>query len=223
MPHPIYSESVEMYLKSLAEFDTREPVAMARLAERLGVTQVSAGEMVKRLAEQGFVQHIPYKGVVLTHEGQKLANNVIRRQRLWECFLYDHLKLSWSMVYDLACDLEHATASEVTEALAQFLGEPAACPHGDPIPDAAGNVQPLDGVPLYALEVGQRARVQAVLATATDVLQYLETRGLLPGAEFTFVEIAPLQGPLILKIGEKEISVGAQIAERVLVQPISNT
>ncbi|GAB4499282.1 MAG: metal-dependent transcriptional regulator [Anaerolineales bacterium] len=222
MPHPIYSESVEMYLKSLAEFDSREPVAMARLAERLGVTQVSAGEMVKRLAEQGFVQHIPYKGVVLTSEGQKLANNVIRRQRLWECFLYDHLKLPWSLVYDLACDLEHATASEVTEALAQFLSEPVACPHGNPIPDSAGKVPPLDGIPLNLLEVGQRARVQAVLATTTDVLQYLESRGLLPGVTFTFVEIAPLQGPLILKIGEKEISVGAQIAERVLVKPISN-
>lgn len=222
MPHPIYSESVEMYIKSLAEFDTREPVAMARLAERLGVTQVSAGEMVKRLAEQGFVQHIPYKGVVLTPEGQKLANNVIRRQRLWECFLYDHLKLPWSLVYDLACDLEHATASEVTEALAQFLGEPVVCPHGDPIPDSTGKVPPLNGIPLNALEVGQQARVQAVLATATDVLQYLEARGLIPGVVFTFVEIAPLQGPLILNVGEKEISVGAQIAERVLVEPISN-
>lgn len=220
MSHPIYSESVEMYLKRLAELDTREPVAMARLAERLGVTQVSAGEMVKRLAEQGFVQHIPYKGVMLTSEGQKLANNVIRRQRLWECFLYDHLKLPWSVVYDFACDLEHATASEVTEALARFLGEPAVCPHGDAIPDVNGNVPPLEGVPLNALDVGQRARVQAVLSTATDVLQYLEARGLLPGVEFTFVEIAPLQGPLILKIAEKEISMGVQIAERVLVQPL---
>ena len=151
MPLRNISESIEMYLKSLAELKADEPVAMARLAERLGVTQVSANEMVKRLVEQAFVQYIPYKGVVLTVTGWQIANSVIRRQKLWECFLVQHLHLAWPRLYELACDLEHATAPEVTEALAVFLGEPTTCPYGLPIPTAAGVCAPLVGVELNEL------------------------------------------------------------------------
>src|SRR3989304_562568 len=117
------SESTEMYLKSMVELSGREMVAIGRLAERLSVTSVSANEMMRRLSEQGLVKHTPYKGVALTKKGREAACNVLRRQRLWECFLYDHLKIEWTQLYELACSLEHATAPKVTEALA-VLGDP---------------------------------------------------------------------------------------------------
>ena len=213
------SESIEMYLKSLAELDAYQPVAISRLAERLGVTQVSATEMVKKLVEQGLVDHLPYKGVILTDTGKKLAFSVIRRQRLWECFLHDHLNIEWARIYDFACDLEHATAPEVTEALSAFLGAPTTCPHGDPIPATDGSFEQLTGIPLSALSVGQSGTILAVLASNSEVLQYLHTRDVLPGNDVTVLEIAPLQGPLTLKIGDKEIAVGLQMADYVLVQP----
>ena len=111
------SESTEMYLKAMVELSDREMVGIGRLAERLRVTSVSANEMVRRLSEQGLVKHTPYKGVALTKKGREAACNVLRRQRLWECFLYDHLKIEWALVYEFACSLEHATGPEVTEAL----------------------------------------------------------------------------------------------------------
>jgi DtxR family Mn-dependent transcriptional regulator len=214
------SESTEMYLKAMAEINDREVVAIGRLAERLRVTPVSAHEMVRRLDEQGLVSHIPYKGVSLTTKGHEVATNVVRRQRLWECFLYDHLKIEWAQVYELACSLEHATAPEVTEALAVFLGDPQVCPRGNPIPAANGSYKPLDGIPLSAAAIGEKVRVLAVNATSTDVLKYLQERGLMPGCEVTVVEAEPMQGPLTLRADEREVALGLSLAEFVLVKSI---
>jgi DtxR family Mn-dependent transcriptional regulator len=142
---------------------------------------------------------------------------VLRRQRLWECFLYEHLKIEWSKLYELACSLEHATAPEVTEALAEFLGNPKFCPRGNPIPDANGILTPLPGVPLNEIKAGETVKVMAVNATATDVLKYLQERGVLPGQEIKVLEISPMQGPLIIDVNHKEVALGLQIAEFVLV------
>ncbi|MEI2613067.1 MAG: metal-dependent transcriptional regulator [Candidatus Promineifilaceae bacterium] len=214
------SESIEMYLKSLAELQADEPVAIARLAERVGVTQVSANEMVRRLVEQAFVTHLPYKGVVLTTTGKQVAYSVIRRQKLWECFLYEHLHMEWPRLYELACDLEHATAPDVTEALELFLGQPRTCPHGHPIPAADGSFTPLAGVALSGLRVGDRGRVLAILTSDTELFRYFYHHGLLPGTELTLLEIAPLHGPLTLQVNSQETIIGRQIAELVLVQII---
>lgn len=214
------SESTEMYLKAMAEMSYQDVVAVGRLAERLGVTAVSANEMVRRLGEQGLVSHTPYKGVNLTKKGREVAGNVIRRQRLWECFLYDHLKIEWSQVYEFACSLEHATAPELTEALAEFLGNPKTCPRGNPIPAADGSFKPLDAIPLSEIKLGQAAHVLAVNATATDVLKYLQEKNILPGRDVTVVEVAPMQGPLTLRVGGKDVALGLPMAEFVLVKII---
>lgn len=215
---PHLSESTEMYLKALVELGLGEIVSVARLAERLGVTPVSANEMVRRLGDQGLLAHIPYKGISLTDKGRDAACNVVRRQRLWEVFLYEHLKIEWAKLYELACSLEHATAPEVTEALAEFLGHPQFCPRGNPIPAADGSFQPLDGKQLSAAQVGETLKVLAVNATATDVLKYLQERNILPGREITVVEAAPLQGPLTLQVENKDVVLGLSLAEFVIVQ-----
>ncbi|MBI3161030.1 MAG: metal-dependent transcriptional regulator [Chloroflexi bacterium] len=211
------SESVEMYLKALVELSDREMVAIGRLADRLGVTAVSANEMVKRLGEQGLVKHTPYKGVALTKKGRDAACNILRRQRLWECFLYDHLKIEWTQLYEYACSLEHATAPEVTEALAAFLGNPQTCPRGNPIPAADGSFAPLNGIPLGELDTGRAATILAVNATATEVIKHLYDRNLLPGHKVTVLEAAPLQGPLTLRVDGKDVALGLALAEYIIV------
>jgi DtxR family Mn-dependent transcriptional regulator len=208
-----------MYLKAMAELNGPESVAIGRLAERLSVTHVSANEMVKKLGEQGLVSHTPYKGVNLTEKGKEAACNVLRRQRLWEVFLYQHLKIEWAMIYELACALEHATAPEVTEALADFLGDPKTCPRGNPIPDENGEFTPVNGVVLSEVEVGRTVNVLAVNATATDVLKYLQERDILPGHVLEIIEAAPLKGPLTLLVdGKKEAALGLSMAEFVIVE-----
>jgi len=217
MAVPQFSESTEMYLKALAEISDRDAVGISRLAERLGVTHVSANEMMHKLVEQGLVTHTPYKGVTLTKKGRETASNVLRRQRLWEVFLYDHLKIEWAKIYELACSLEHATAPEVTEALAEFLGNPTNCPRGNPIPDEKGSFAPLNGIILREVEVGSTVTVLAVNATSTDVLKYLQDKNILPGQAINVLEAAPLDGPLTLSVDGKEVALGLSLAEFVIV------
>jgi DtxR family Mn-dependent transcriptional regulator len=164
------------------------------------------------------VKHTPYKGVDLTKKGREAACNILRRQRLWECFLYDHLKIEWTQLYEYACSLEHATAPEVTEALAVFLGNPQTCPRGNPIPAADGSFTPLNGIPLSEVGVGETVNVLAINATATDVIKHLYDRKLLPGHKVTVLDAAPLQGPLTLRVGKTEVVLGLSLAEFVIVE-----
>jgi DtxR family transcriptional regulator, Mn-dependent transcriptional regulator len=214
------SESTEMYLKAMVELGHGDKVAVGRLAGRLGVSNVSANEMVHRLTDQGLVAHIPYKGVELTEAGQAAACNVLRRQRLWECFLYEHLKIEWAKLYELACALEHATAPEVTEALAAYLGYPKFCPRGNPIPTAEGVFIPLNGIPLRDAPIGSTVRVIAVNATETEINRYLQDRSILPGQTLTILEAAPMDGPLTLKVDGQEVALGLRLTEFAIVEVI---
>jgi DtxR family Mn-dependent transcriptional regulator len=134
--------------------------------------------------------------------------------------LYQHLHIEWAKLYELACSLEHATAPEVTEALSVFLGDPKFCPRGNPIPATDGSMTPLNGLPLHDVSVGARVRVLAVNATKTDVLKYLQERGILPGCELTIVEAAPMEGPLTLNVNGKDVALGLLLSETVIVKVI---
>jgi DtxR family Mn-dependent transcriptional regulator len=222
MNNLIHSESVEMYLKALAELGGgQEPVSIARVAERLNVTQVSANEMMERLGRDSLIEHTLYKGVTLTSTGRQLAYNVIRRQRLWERFLSDHLKLEWSRVHELACMLEHATPTDVTAALAAYLGNPTHCPHGNPIPSDTGDMPAKCGITLDQLQIGKTARILSIEEDNAEVLTYLFKRKVLPGQTVTLVEVAPLDGPLTLQLGEAAVVLGATIASQVWIEVLS--
>lgn len=226
MPDLHYSESVEMYLKTLANLGgAAEPVAIARIAERLEVSPVSANEMMQRLGRDDLVTHQPYRGVQLTPTGRQLALDVIRRERLWERFLYDHLQLDWAQVHAWACQLEHATAPEVIEALDAFLHFPATCPQGQAIPRPGRELLPPAGPVLSDLLVGQSARIVALEDEAVEVLDYLQKRGLVPGVLVTITEIAPKHGPLTVRVaaaaGCAEHMLGTNLAATVRVTPVA--
>lgn len=215
----IASESIEMYLKSICELEAiRSPVAVSHLAQRLGVSPPSAVEMVKRLVEQDLVEHTPYKGVVLTNKGQKRANQILRRHRLWERFLSDSLELAWEQVHDFACRLEHTTDPEVTEALARFLGHPETCPHGNPIPNAGGEVVKPDTIPLTNLAVDQPAHLVNIVFEERILLDYLAQRGFFPGVLLTIEDIAPYDGPLMICLQGRVEALGREIASRIFVK-----
>jgi DtxR family Mn-dependent transcriptional regulator len=153
MKHESFNESTEMYLKTVRELAiaNQGPVPISALAEQMGVSNVSATEMVHRLRNQGLLDHVPYKGVTLTPEGQRRTTELVRSHHMWEWFLFNTLGLSWAQSHDLACRLEHATDSIVTEALAAFLGHPQHCPHGNPVPDSAGHTAPVEDTALTTL------------------------------------------------------------------------
>ena len=132
--------------------------------------------------------------------------------------MYDHLKIEWSKVYEFACSLEHATAPEVTEALAGFLNHPSTCPRGNTIPDEHGVFAPLKGRVISELKPGESATVLAVSATDTEVLKYLQDKNILPGQELKFIEAAPFQGPLTVSVNGKEVALGLSLVDYVIVK-----
>ncbi len=212
------SENVEMYLKTVAELGgCTAPISIAKVAERLEVTAVSANEMMKRLTEQGYIFRTPYKGVELTDIGQSVAHSVIRRQRLWERFIVDNLNMSWSGAYEASCRLEHATSNVLAEALSAYLGQPTTCPHGHPIPTLSGDLPPLKGRPLSALKKGENGRVEAILHTTTAIFAYFAERNIYPQQEIAVQDIAPLDGPITIIIEGKTIILGQSLADLVIL------
>ena len=156
----------EEYLEAIYKLGGQDsPVHLSSLAEYLCLSAASINEMVRRLEEQELVSYTPYHGVVLREDGLCQALAVIRRHRLWERFLTDILGLSWDVVHEEACKLEHAASEQITEKLAELLDNPRHCPHGKPMPPPGCELIPVqDAVPLSDLEVGQEGRVWAELA-----------------------------------------------------------
>ena len=218
------SESREMYLKSIYELsDQGERVAVSQLAKRVGVSPVSATEMVKRLEAQGLIVHTPYKGVELTDQGQQRALIVIRRQRLWSRFLTDHLNIPWSQVYDMSCRLEHATDKTATEALAEFLGHPTTCPHGHPIPDAEGGIQEVPAFPLNEISCEIEVEVIRIEQPELTLCEFLEERAILPGTILKIIDEAPYNGPYTVVLNGKEVALGREISARIFVHPTATS
>ena len=216
--------SPEMYLKSLWELSASgEPVGIAAIAARLGISPVSASEMIHRLEERRLVEHRRYRGVRLTRPGRDHARALIRRHRLWERFLADELGLPWESVHDLACELEHAVGAEVTEALAERLGHPATCPHGNPIPAVAGEVGLPPARALADLEVGQTATMERVSPESGPLLSYLAARRIVPGTSMRLERRDPFGDFLLVRVGDEEVALGLQAAAQVFLAPASRT
>ena len=210
--------SPEMYLKTLFELSPAEdPVAVGAIAAHLGVTPVSASEMIHRLERGRLVVHRRYRGVRLTSGGRRHAVGLIRRHRLWECFLRDDLGLPWHAVHDMACELEHAASDEVTEALADRMDHPARCPHGNPIPDRSLALRPEASDPLTTLQEGDEANLLSVHPETTATLDYLAANGFLPGVSFTVERIEPTDRLYVLRHEAGTIAIGPELAGRLNV------
>ena len=222
---PAIGPSPEMYLKSLFELSpVDEPVSVAAVAGRLGVTPVSASEMIHRLERGRLVVHRRYRGVHLTRGGRRHAVALIRRHRLWECFLHGELGLPWETVHALACDLEHAATDEVTEALAIRLRHPGHCPHGNPIPDRDLTLPMETTLALTDLHEGEPAVLVSVHPETTETLAYLAAHDFRPGRHFRVEHIEATDRLYLLRYATGTITVGPELAARLNVsrQPERN-
>jgi DtxR family Mn-dependent transcriptional regulator len=216
-----FGESAEMYLKTIAELaDMREFVPITSIAERLGISTVSASEMIRRLQDHGLLRHTPYKGVQLTKHGTNKANLVIRNHRLWEIFLVDKLGIAWEKAHEHACRLEHAVNDEVIDALDRYLEHPESCPHGNPIPDPKGKMPRVAGTRLIDFDVSESGIILRILPNDDyDVLcSYLAVHDIKPGGKITVVEIAPFDGPISVRLGSQVHALGRNIAQQIVLK-----
>lgn len=212
--------AVEDYLKTIYAMEhAGERATTSALAARLGVQPASVTGMVKRLADMALVSYTPYGAVTLTAEGRSEALTVVRRHRLIERFLVDTLHVPWDEVHDEAHKLEHALSDALVDRIEAFLGHPATCPHGSPIPTAGGDIARPAQVSLVELPVGCPAVISEVDDDDAAFLRYLGELGLAPGAEVEVLDIAPFDGLLTLRVAGQTRSAGDKVTHRVWVQP----
>jgi DtxR family Mn-dependent transcriptional regulator len=215
-------ESAEMYLKTIFELTVAEPlVPISILADRLGISPVSATEMIHRMKSQALIEHERYKGVHLTDRGAIRAQRILRRHRLWERFLADHLHLPWESVHDFACRLEHASGRKIVEALAEFLNNPQVCPHGNPIPSAGGEMALPSGVSLNKLQPGDRGLVERITPESSAVLTYAAHRNIKPGVEVSIRSVNEYDQLRTLYINNKEEVISESITARIFLRTFS--
>lgn len=210
---------VEDYLKAIYELASRDGVAATSdVANALGVAPASVTGMIRRLAAQGLLDYVKYRGVHLTPDGRRAALSTIRRHRILETYLTRVLGYPWDRVHDEAERLEHAASDELIECMSAAMGHPTADPHGAPIPTASGDVDERLLQTLGDVPVGVRAQMVRVSDKNPELLRYLADIALQPGAEVTVMERAPFDGPITLQLGKGQAVVGATLAAQVLVE-----
>jgi len=223
MPKHKISESIEMYLitiSTLGAVKKSAPLSLSTLAEAMGVQPVSANQMVKKMAEEGWVKYFPYKGVYLTEAGQNQALRVLRHRRLWEIFLVRELKMSVDDADALACQLEHLSSEDVINRLDAFLGHPTISYTGYPIPQRGEDVPLFAGLPLGELGVGDSVQVLRVDGDPLTV-KFLSDEGIKPGVQVRIVAVGG-GGDQLVESQSQRIHLSAELSKSILVgQPKS--
>lgn len=218
MPTP----AVEDYLKAIFQLAQGDAaVGTSAIADRLGVAPASVTGMLKRLGDQGLVEHERYQGARLTELGRVEAIRTIRRHRVLELFLVEILGYTWDQVHAEAERLEHAASDGLINRMAAVLGDPEVDPHGHPIPSPAGQLAARTLPTLAELEPGTLAVLRRVSDEDAEALRYLARLNLIPGVELEVLERTPFRGPLRIRIGETEEMVGLELAQRLRVEPSS--
>jgi len=201
---------VEDYLKAVyahTEWQP-QPITSGALAARLGLAASTVTEMVKKLVAQGLVRHEPYGAIELTDAGRALALRMVRRHRLIETWLVEHVGYTWDEVHDEAEVLEHAMSDRLLDALDAQLGHPARDPHGDPIPAADGSISRPDAVLLASVEGGTVVRISD---RDPLLLRHLEASGVRLDANVT-------RTPRGLRVSAAEIEVSEEALRSIWVR-----
>jgi len=210
------SQTAEDYLKAIYKLQVEQGKATtSALAERVGVSAPSATAMLKKLAAMGLVEHEPYRGVLLTSAGEKAAIEVIRHHRLLEQYLSETLGMPIDELHAEADRLEHALSEELEARIDESLGYPTHDPHGDPIPDANLKLPAGSERALADLAQGERATVSRVPDVDTELLRYLSSLSLLPGADVKLVTSAPFGGPVTVLSGGSEHAIARELALQI--------
>lgn len=218
------SMSAQDYLKVIWNSGewTDEPITLSTVAERMNLRLSSVSDAVKKLAEQGLVDHKPYGAVTLTDRGERLALTMVRRHRLIESFLVTLLGYRWDQVHDEAERLEHAVSDFLIERVDELLGHPDRDPHGDPIPSPDGTVTFPAAVRLTAVSPGSRAVLERFSDDDPELLQHFADHGMRPGCTVSIEAGPPWSEAILVTVeGEDEgVNLGVRATDAVWVSEL---
>jgi DtxR family Mn-dependent transcriptional regulator len=216
------TSTVEDYLKHIYFAQTsigQDLVPMGELAKRLAITPGTATTMIKALTDAGLTEYEPRVGVRLSHAGLNLALTVVRKHRIVEQFLVDALKMDWSEVHEEAEHLEHTISDKVLEKMDEYLGFPRFDPHGDPIPDAVGNLSHRQLSSLEDIRQGETVRIARILDQNPEFLEFVERKGLRPGNTIQLLSVDNMAETVSLDIGgDTVVTISQNLTKRIEVE-----
>lgn len=214
--------SEENYLKTIYHITvvSHSEVSTNAIAEMMETKASSVTDMLKKLAEKEFVNYKKYQGVSLTNKGKLAAKMIVRKHRLWEVFLVEKLDFSWDEVHDIAEQLEHIKSEKLINKLDDFLGNPTEDPHGDPIPDANGQMIKIDKQLLSELMQNQTGICVGVKDTSSEFLKYLDKQEIALGSKIEFVSKETFDLSLKIKVDGRDLTVSNKIASNLFVKVI---
>lgn len=193
----------------------KELVHPLDLARALKVSSASVTAMLKRLASSVLIEYRTHEGITLTTQGQQIAAGIVRRHELLERLATDVLGIPWEKADEVACQLEHYVSGEVEERLAAFLGNPSTCPHGQRVDlESPDHTRPLCDVP-----PGEDAVVVRITDERREFLSYLSELEVRPGTRIHVTDLAPFNGPLMIRVGETTHAIGREVAGKIRVGP----
>jgi len=234
-------KSTQDYLKAIYGISkNKDVVSTTEIAHKLAITPASVTEMLKKLAEEGYVKYSPYHGSTLTEKGLKEAKKVTRKHRLLETFLSDVLHIGKDKVHLEACKMEHSLSDEAEESLCRFLKHPDTCSddgktipacdlpfstceeciklHNKGLEEVGKRKENL--LALSELSPGQSGKIQFIRG-GHSVLQRLLDMGLTPSTKITLLKAAPFEGPIEIAVRGSKLAIGRGIATKVFVDPTS--
>ena len=215
--------STQDYLKHIYEL-TRdgESASTNALSERLKVKPASVTNMVQKLAstKPALVEYQKHQGVTLTNEGQKAALEVIRHHRLLEAWLVQTLGYSWDEVHAEAERLEHVISEDFERRIAAAMGHPLRDPHGELIPTADLIMPREKSTPLSALRPGQMAKILSVRNADPGLLRFLESQGMVPGAQIEILDYSYFDHNLTVKSSLKTNVLGLNTTSKIFIEPL---
>jgi DtxR family Mn-dependent transcriptional regulator len=217
-----YLETIYFLAFPIGEYvpqTSRSPTLAARVAEMLGVSRASAGEMLKRLEAEGLVERGERKEAILTPSGRERAERAVRKHRLIERFLTDFLGYTAAEAHEFADELGETFTDEMVERMAERLGNPDRCPHGWPVNPDVEQAENRDLAPLSELTPGTRATIVRLAEHDGDLLHWFYDQGLVPDTELELREAQPAAGQFTIRLDGDEKAIGERAAAGLFVRP----
>lgn len=211
----------ENYLKVIHRLSeaTTEDISTNAVAELMQTKAASVTDMLRKLAEKGWVNYQKYQGVRLSAEGEKIALSIVRKHRLWEVFLVDKMGFNWDEVHEIAEQLEHIESDQLVNKLDEYLGFPKTDPHGDPIPNKEGILPELAYSHLSDIKAAKTCKLMGVAQDSAVFLQLLTKLNLSLGAKLDIQEINEFDRSIFVSINDAvPIFISHEVAKNILVK-----
>ncbi|WP_298395603.1 metal-dependent transcriptional regulator [Flavobacterium sp.] len=212
--------SEENYIKVIYHLSLVSPkgVNTNAIAGMLDTKASSVTDMLKKLSEKELVSYQKYQGVTLTDKGFYSAKMIVRKHRLWEVFLVEKLNFSWDEVHEIAEELEHIKSESLINKLDAFLDFPDFDPHGDPIPNADGEIKKVNKLLLSDASLTTEYKCVGVKDSSSEFLQYLDKQNISLGSKIIILEKESFDDTLHVEIDSRIMTLSNKIANNLYVK-----